>query len=492
MVDGASYKIAGDLPAFLLESKLRWCSVRLREILEGSLRLDAGFYNTGGRQARAVLEQCKFPMDQVSGDTGIANAYYYPRFRRIWVGETGIPLILPSQITDVFPKPSGYISPNTKTDIEALRVKKGQILLTRSGTVGLCAIVGSALDGQVVSDDIIRIDCKDIENMGYLYAFLRTETGKAIIQTSEYGAVISHIEPKHLEFIPIPRPPQAVKKQVHDLVTRSCDLRDEAYLLLAKADQLLCNSLNLPPLSALRPAYFDTSSELRNYEVNLSELEKRLDASYHLPIVNVILRRLRVKSSRIATLGEDQISNRIILPARFSRVYVQEDQGGVPFFGGKEIYQLSPMTNKYLSRRHHGKRIEKEVALMENMILITRSGTIGRVAIVPEHWNGWAANEHIIRVEPTSANLGGYLYVFLASEYGRELITRFTYGAVVDEIDAGHVSKIPIPLLTDAKAQATIGSLALEAKAKLTEAHKTEQEAIRITNEEVIHAAKNE
>ena len=88
--------------------------------------------------------------------------------------------------------------------------------------------------------------------------------------------------------------------------------------------------------------------------------------------------------------------------------------------------------------------------------------------------------------------MGGYLYVFLASEYGRELITRFTYGAVVDEIDAGHVSKIPIPLLTDAKAQATIGSLALEAKAKLTEAHKTEQEAIRITNEEVIHAAKNE
>lgn len=489
MVDGASYKLAGDLPAFLLESKLRWCSVQLQEILQSSLRLDAGFYNTGGRQARAVLEQCKFPMDTILGSAGIADAYHRPRFRRVWVGESGIPIIQPSQITDVFPRPSGYISSITQTDIEALRVKKGQLLLTCSGTVGLCAMVGAALDGQVLSHDIIRIDCKDSETTGYLYAFLKTPIGKAVVQTSEYGAVVSHIEPKHLESIPIPRLPGAVKKQIHDLICRSYDLRDEAISLLSEAEKLLYNSLDLPPLADLRPVYFDNSLKLRSYEVNLSQLEKRLDASYHLPIVNAILQRLRVKSSRIAALGETQISSRIILPGRFSRVYVQEDQGGAPFFGGKEIYQLSPMTDKYLSRRHHGERIEKELALKENMILITCSGTIGRVAIVPEHWQGWAANQHIIRVEPTSANLGGYLYVFLASEYGRELIARFTYGAVVDEIAAEHASKIPIPLLTDAKAQTTIGSMALGAKAKLTEAHKAEQEAIRITNKEVIHAS---
>jgi len=350
-------------------------------------------------------------------------------------------------------------------------------------------MVGAALNGQVLSHDLIRIDCKDAESTGYLYAFLKTQTGKAVVQTSEYGAVISHIEPKHLESIPIPRPPRAVRKRIHDLISRSYNLRDEAISLLSDAERLLCNSLDLPPTADLHPAYFGESLNLRSYEVNLSELENRLDASYHLPIVKAILQRLRIKSSRIATLGEAQISNRIILPGRFPRVYVQEDQGGAPFFGGKEIYQLSPMTEKYLSRRHHGKRIEKELALKENMILITCSGTIGRVAIVPEHWQGWAANQHIIRVEPASANLGGYLYVFLSSEHGRELITRFTYGAVVDEIAAEHVSKIPIPLLTDAKAQATIGSLALEAKAKLTEAHMAEQEAIRITNEEVIHAS---
>lgn len=121
--------------------------------------------------------------------------------------------------------------------------------------------------------------------------------------------------------------------------------------------------------------------------------------------------------------------------------------------------------------------------LKENMILITRSGTIGKITLTPKHWEKWVANEHVIRVEPASSEIAGYLYVFLASDYGHELITRFTYGAVVDEIDHHHVSKIPIPLLKDEAIQNKINNLALEANEKRTRAYHLEQEAIHLTNE---------
>jgi type I restriction enzyme S subunit len=49
---------------------------------------------------------------------------------------------------------------------------------------------------------------------------------------------------------------------------------------------------------------------------------------------------------------------------------------------------------------------------------------------------------------------------------------------------------VPVPLLKDSSVQAKINSLALEANAKRTEAYHAEQKAIRITNEEVIHANK--
>lgn len=271
------------------------------------------------------------------------------------------------------------------------------------------------------------------------------------------------------------------------MIVRSYALRDESNDLLNKAKELLKETLKLPPLEKFEPVYFDRSAGLRNFTVNLSDLAGRLEGSYHVPIVDAILFQLKKKAKEITIIGDSRISKQVILPGRFARIYVEEGQGTV-FFGGKQLFELDPANKKYLSLAHHGDRNKRELLLKKNMILITRSGTIGKVALVPEHWERWVANEHVIRVEPTPPDIAGYLYVFLNTDYGRELITRFTYGAVVDEIDDHHVSQIPIPLLKDANIQAEINRLALEANAKRTEAYLAEQEAIRITNDEVIHA----
>lgn len=87
------------------------------------------------------------------------------------------------------------------------------------------------------------------------------------------------------------------------------------------------------------------------------------------------------------------------------------------------------------------------------MTLITCSGTIGKVALVGKHWESWAANQHIIRIVPADDSIAGYLNIFLASIYGYYLISRHTYGAVIDEIDDTHISKIPIPLLRNQDVQ---------------------------------------
>lgn len=141
---------------------------------------------------------------------------------------------------------------------------------------------------------------------------------------------------------------------------------------------------------------------------------------------------------------------------------------------------------KYLSVKHHKKRISEELRLIENMVLVTRSGTIGKVALVPKHWENWIINEHVIRIVPASDSISGYLYVFLSSPYGYELIKRFTYGSVVDEIDDNHVSQIEIPLISR-DIQDEINRLALEANKLRYEAYKLEQQALIIVNEEVIH-----
>ena len=108
--------------------------------------------------------------------------------------------------------------------------------------------------------------------------------------------------------------------------------------------------------------------------------------------------------------------------------------------------------------------------------------------LVPKHWKNWVASEHIIRVVPANNDVAGYISIFLSTDYGHELITRFTYGSVVDEIDDNHVRQIQIPLLKNQEIQKKINVLALEANAKRYEAYKLEQQALKIMDNEVIYA----
>ena len=165
---------------------------------------------------------------------------------------------------------------------------------------------------------------------------------------------------------------------------------------------------------------------------------------------------------------------------------MEEDYGRI-FFGGKQIYEIDPSNKKYLSLSIHGDRIEEQLFLKENTILVTRSGTIGRVNIVPNHWENWVANEHILRVVPIDTSIAGYLYIWLNSDYGRKLIERFTYGSVVNEIDETHLGQVAVPILSDKKTMKEINDLALQVNRLRSEAYYLEQSAIEQMNNEVLY-----
>ncbi|MDD4690082.1 MAG: restriction endonuclease subunit S [Eubacteriales bacterium] len=474
----------------LPKDEVQWCTVSLSEMLDAGKRLEASVFEVKGKHAQETIEQCKWGALALNNpENGLLEQAFYPgRFKRIYTSAgNGVPFYLPSQMNDVYPKAEKYISKLTKCDIQALRLKRDTLLLTRSGTIGNVALVSRTLENKVFSDDVIRITLKNRMDIGYLYAYFRSETGGTILQTNKYGSVIQHIEPSHLYDLPIPNPSTEIKERISEFIFSSYNLRDQSNELIDKATRMLIKALSLPPINELQTEQFSFSSEVNNYSVKLSELSGRLDGSYHIPIAKAIAEHLKQHAGELLAVGDNRISKEIILPGRFKRTYVEEGQGRV-FFGGKQLYELDPSNKKYLSLAQHGDRIKEQLELHENMTLITCSGTIGKVTLVPRHWEHWAANQHIIRVVPACDEIAGYLSIFLSSDYGYPLITRFTYGSVVDEIDARHVAQIPFPLLKDKAVQREINRLALEANAMRYDAYKLEQEALRIMNDEVIFA----
>ena len=469
------------------ESPLKWCSVSLSDVVSRGKRLEASVFDVEAKQARSLISHGKYPLTMVGGPEGLTSSYVCGRFKRVWVEKSDMPIYQPSTVVDINPTPDGYISKRTKTDIEALRVHNGQVLMTCSGTIGKVSYVSKTLDEKIFSHDLLRINCNNADDAGFIYTYLKSKVGNKILLTNSYGAVITHIEPKHLATVPIPNAPAELKQKINGLIVRSYELRDESNELIDKATALLKAELQLPDISALDVELYKKQAPVDTFSVKLSDMSGRLDASYHVPIVEAITEHLRKYAEEVTTVGDARISKEVVLPGRFKRVYVDEGYGRV-FIGGKQLYELDPTNKKYLSNVHHGDRIAKQLELHEDMTLITCSGTIGKVALVGKHWENWTANQHIIRVVPATKDIAGYLNIFLASDYGFQLITRFTYGSVVDEIDDNHVRAIPVPFLKSHDVQKQINDLALEANQKRYEAYQLEQEALRIMDTEVIYA----
>jgi len=90
--------------------------------------------------------------------------------------------------------------------IAAIRVQRGDIVITRSGSIGRVAMITARLDNAIVSDDLIRVRIEDDNLRWYTYAYLQTKAAHDQMLRNEYGAIQQHLEPEHIKDLLIPIP----------------------------------------------------------------------------------------------------------------------------------------------------------------------------------------------------------------------------------------------------------------------------------------------
>ena len=470
----------------LAPEPLKYTSVALSEVYSNNTRLEASSFNLEAKAAKYKVEHCKYGFVHLWGENGLVkDAFVRSRFKRIYVekGE-GIPFFQPSSITEIYPKPTKYISENTDVDIDGLKVKKGMLLMSVSGTIGKCSIVGKTLDNKVFSHDLLRLFGKNEYDVGYIYAYFCTPIGQQMLQTNNYGAVVQHIEPEHLKNIIIPNAPDPIKKKIHNLVVESYDLRDKSNELIDEAEQILYEELQLPPIEQLKPTYFNKDIDLRNYTTKLSELDLRLDCSYHAPEILEAKDIIKKNCKDLLPLKDKVLSDKIFTGNRFTRVFV-DNNNGIPYLNGKQILELDPnsLDKKFLSFEQHEDRIKNQLEIKENTIIVTCSGTIGKTVLVPKHWVGWVGTHDLIRIESNNLKTIGYIYCWLNSDYGQLILKSLTYGSVVDHIEAFHIANMEIPLLKNESKQKEINDKVLQANNLRYQAYLKEREAAKMMEE---------
>lgn len=97
-------------------------------------------------------------------------------------------------------------SPKQIRDFDTVTVHEGDLLLTRSGSIGRLAYVSSVMDGQIVSDDMIRVRVPSPAVRAYVAAFLLSDNAAAQMLMNEYGSIQQHLEPSHVRNLLVPVP----------------------------------------------------------------------------------------------------------------------------------------------------------------------------------------------------------------------------------------------------------------------------------------------
>ena len=448
-------------------------TIKLSEVLNAGTRLEASAFSIEAHNAVTALKNSGLQLVPLYGLEGLCQNVFYPgRFKRNYVAkEYGIPFLSSSEIISLYPSTNNYISRKHTRNSEDLFPEKWDVLVSRSGTIGNVGIATDAFSDKALSEHVIRLRCKDSDIAGYTAAFLRSRYGRPQVIQGTFGSVVNQIEPEHFERILIPNLPPIRAIAIGRLMCRAGELRDEANQLLDQADRILHERLNLPYLKDIAP--IGQASVIA--KIKASELMGRFEGSFHNPVARAAEKQLQQLLVEVTTVGDPRVAKEIRPITKFrKRTYVEK--GGIPLLSSKQIFQVDPIDVKRLAKGAHTKDLP-EIQLEENVILVTRSGTIGRVQIVPAYMAQWTASEHATRFFAADDLNTGYLYAWLASDYGYSLITRNSYGSVILEVDKEMFASVPIPL-PEASIRDEIGNLVLKVNQLRNEAWCSEQQAI--------------
>lgn len=154
---------------------------------------------------------------------------------------------------------------------------------------------------------------------------------------------------------------------------------------------------------------------------------------------------------------------------RFKRPYADLGVTDGPtirkYFTGTALTQLNCDNVKYLDSSKATPQVKKQLEALtihRGYILVSDSGTLGRVTYALQQHDGHVATNNLIRIVVEDASLRGYLYEFLQSELGQSLMLKNAYGTNQEHLEPDIIADIPIPVPKDKALVERIGKSVID------------------------------
>ncbi len=161
--------------------------------------------------------------------------------------------------------------------------------------------------------------------------------------------------------------------------------------------------------------------------------------------VRVALSKLENQSSILSDLTSNRFGG-IYHAGRYKRIWVASAKNGKPFLSSRDVLQSDLSKLNFIATKSV---LENPKLLVhKDQILITRSGTVGRMSYVNDYMDGMSCTEHVMRIDIDESKIGaGFIYAFLNSSFGMPMVLEGVYGAMIQHIEPEHLEGMLVPRL---------------------------------------------
>lgn len=225
-------------------------------------------------------------------------------------------------------------------------------------------------------------------------------------------------------------------------------------------DQIVDKVLSYDPVSKTHrePDEQKPGSEVESWSTSVDDIfnngDLRLDATHFNPKAAGILKKLQDSGVKLSPLSDWA---GVELRGQFTRIWAQDAEHGTPYLNATDLLSLLALGVPAAGMRYLSHATETDVdalIIREGWLLMTCSGTIGRVFYVPKRFDGWASTHDLIRIMPKDPDTVGYLFAWLSTPDAQSQILSHTHGGQIDHVTDGQVSEVMVPHLPPKKIKA--------------------------------------
>jgi len=405
-------------------------------------RLDAKYWLPAIRELQKAIQNGKYKSQKL-GDFitdiryGLSTANDYvdfgiPFLRILNLKNDGI------DVGDVV-----YLSEEQRKEVGKAIVHEGDLLISRSGSVGIVVVVPKEAEGFAFGSFMIKFCLNTKINKQYISAWLNSEASRKLIEREKIGAIQGNITIETIKNFDIPIPPLSVQNEVVKKIQEAYEQKKkkqaEILKILSSIDDFVLGELGID---------MPRGGAERVFQIWSDEIEGRIDALFYKPYLRSLLEQ--IKNKKHFALGQAIADMSGGATPKVTGDYYS-DEGGVPFLRVQNITEMGIKLDdvKFIKPEIHETMLKRS-QLKKDDLIFTITGRIGSVAVVPDNFEG-NINQHSVRFHlqnevGKTKILPEYVASFFNTKIGRELSFRSTTGGTRPALDYDALKKLVVPL----------------------------------------------